>query len=124
MPVSHLYYHVECLTDRQLCNAVERTDDSSTTGNWTYDASTEVNRLYTDAMVRSTRDSADPPDMNSNPGVLNLTIRQQRRFNKGNYARKRTWDSTVNKWQQEIVEKKWLSKNACEVSSLKNKVST
>ena len=119
MPVSHLYYHVECLTDRQLCNAVERTDDSSTTGNWTYDASTEVNRLYTDAMVRSTRDSADPPDL----GVLNLTICQQRRFNKGNYARKRTWDSTVNKWQQE-VEKKWLSKNAREVSSLKNKVST
>ena len=30
---------------------------------------------------------------------------------------------TVNKWQQE-VEKKWLSKNAREVSSLKNKVST
>ena len=123
MPVSHLYYHVECHTDRQLCNAIERTDDSSTTGNWTYDASTEVNQLYTDAMLRSTRHSADPPDMNSNPGVLNLTIRQQRRFNKGNYARKRTWDSTVNKWQQE-VEKKWLSKNAREVSSLKNKVST
>ena len=123
MPVSCLYYHVECLTDRQLCNAVEQTDDSSTTGNWTYDASTEVNWLYTDAMVRSTRDSADLPDMNSNPGVLNLTIRQQQRFNKGNYAWKCTWDSTVNKWQQEI-EKKWLSKNACEVSSLKNKVST
>lgn len=97
------------------------TDDSAITGNWDYDASVAVNIRYSKAVHESMHRVEPAPVHEAPPMEVNLTLRQQKHFNRKDARRKMKWDSTSKKWQQES-EQKWKAKNAREVVSLKSQV--
>lgn len=91
------------------------------TGNWSEAASIELNALYTKAAHFDTQNVTPPPQSNMSPTSLNLTIRQQRRLNKRNPARRRRWELESAKWKQEQKEA-WQAQNSREVFALRDQV--
>ena len=120
-PVASLNYHVVCLTDQQLISIINIVDDSVTSGNWTYNASVEVNKLYSAAVHWSINQNSASKEITKPPIEVNLTLREQKHINRKNPLRKKNWDASLLKWQQE-AERKWEAKNAREVASLRSTV--
>lgn len=119
-----MYYHVQCVPQKQLLAAVGKANEDGVyvSGAWTHEAGEALKKLCSDALLWSTQHDTPPPDVDSEPTTLNLTIREQKRLNKHNLARKKSWASGSLKWQQEM-ERSWKAKNLRESASLKAKVS-